>query len=195
MDEYDLDTTNLVGLDDHRDRLIALAEQCGQHDLAVLLKTPTYLTESDLDAIDGPISPLLFPIYDVASRFSTHGHAIKALAEYFEHTEGALGLADAMHEALAHATDNLPDPAVDLSAHFSAMFATVEAAITELEDAARGPLDLDHHRDRLILLAEHTDHPDEIAATLNHVPGPEDEPRRDNGQPLPADLLEMFARA
>jgi hypothetical protein len=137
MDEYDLDTTNLVGLDDHRDRLIALAEHCGQHDLVVSLSTPTHLTESDLNELDGPISPLLFPIYDVASRFSTHGHAIKVLAECFEHTDGAAGLADAMHEALEHATDNLPDPAVDLSAHFSAMFATAEAAITELENAAR----------------------------------------------------------
>lgn len=138
MDEYDLDTTNLAGLDDHRDRLIALAEHCGQHDLAVSLSTPTHLTESDLDEIDGPISPLLFPIHNVASRFSTHGQAIKVIAECLEHTEGAVGLADAMHEALEHATDNLPDPAVDLSAHFFAMFVTAEAVITELEDAARG---------------------------------------------------------
>jgi len=137
MDEYDLDITNLAGLDDHRDRLIALAKQRGQHELFVSLNTPTHLTQSDLDELDGPISQLLFPIYDVASRFSAHGYAIKVLAECFEHTEGAVGIADAMHEALEHATDNLPDPAVDLSAHFSAMFATAEAAITELEDVAR----------------------------------------------------------
>ena len=70
MDEYDLDTTNLAGLADHRDRLIALAEQCGQHEIVVSLSMPTHLTESDLDELEGPISPLLFPLYGVASRFS-----------------------------------------------------------------------------------------------------------------------------
>ena len=46
------------------------------------------------------------------------------------------GLADAMHDALDYATDNLPEPTVDLGPHFLAMFATVEAAISELEDIA-----------------------------------------------------------
>ena len=72
------------------------------------------------------------------------------------------------------------------------MFATAEAGITELEDAARGSLNL--HRDRLVRLAEHTDHADEIAATLDHEPGPEDEPYRDDGEPFPADVLATFAR-
>jgi hypothetical protein len=71
---------------------------------------PTHLTESDLDELEGPISPLLFPLYGVASRFSAHGYAIKVLAECFEHTDGAVGLADAMHESLERAADNLPDP-------------------------------------------------------------------------------------
>jgi hypothetical protein len=138
MDEYDLDTTNLVGLDDHRDRLIALAEHLGQHDLAVSLNTPTHLTESDRAEIDGPISPLLFPIHAIASRFSAYGYAIKVLAECLEHTKGNVGLADAMHDALEHATDNLPAPQEALELHTSAMFATDELAIANLEAAARG---------------------------------------------------------
>jgi hypothetical protein len=100
-------------------------------------RTPTHLTRSDLDEIDGPISPLLFPLYDVVSRFSAHNHAIKVLAECFEHTKDHVGLADAMHDTLEHATDNLPEVApTNLEQHVAAVFATAEMAITELEDAA-----------------------------------------------------------
>jgi hypothetical protein len=114
MDEYDLDTTNLAGLDDHRDRLIALAEQCAQHDLAATLTIPTNLMEIpglDERELDEPLSPLFFPLYDVACCFRAHEHAIKVLAECLQATKGSVGLADATHETLEHATDNLPEVA------------------------------------------------------------------------------------
>ncbi len=141
MDEYDLDTTNLAGLNGHRDRLITLAEQCGQHDLAATLRIPTNLMEiPGLDEVE-PITPVgrrkFFAIYDVVCRFRAHDHAVKVLAECLEHTKDHVGLADAMHEALEHATDNLPEISpISLEPHVAALFATAETAISALEAAS-----------------------------------------------------------
>jgi hypothetical protein len=90
MDEYDLDTTNLAGLDDHRDRLIALAEQCGQHDLAVNLSTPANPAEiPNLDEILASLSPLgirkFFAYYDVVSRFRAHDVVFRVFEAFGEH--------------------------------------------------------------------------------------------------------------
>jgi hypothetical protein len=57
-------------------------------------------------------------------------------------------------------------------------------------------LELAAHGDRLVaLLAEHTDVADELTADLNYEPGPEDQLSRVDGEPLPDDVLEMFALA
>jgi hypothetical protein len=57
-------------------------------------------------------------------------------------------------------------------------------------------LELGAHQTRLVgLLAEYTDVADELTADLNHEPGPEDQPSRVDGEPLPDDVLEMFSLA